>query len=580
MKLVKLIRIPDFEVILATYMKNNQLNDTMDKSSRKPKYGDAAFLEYAKKIVAHPNYEGMPDPIGDRGEIQWEAPSNRQSGKFKDTHLRRREWWRQKAVSLGINPDTESTWISKTAKAIHPFGKKPCKTCGKEMDIGYAYPNEHLFKRIRKLPYYEEIFNLSEVEHICQLISRMENNFGSKIYNDLREILTTTSISPPEIPNSLAHWDKYIREVYIPSEPRMLSPGAMSNPPDRFDGFHSFNRCCRATADTGRSKENLRSYVTDRRVFEYWVDGDWISADRLMGQVRSNLIFEKTECFNAKQGGIHQFPCQADHIGPISLGFSHRPHFQLLCKSCNSGKNNRMYASDVSLLIQTEAKGETVISWFAKEIWDLRKTSVKDAETAIRLSKILRDNRHTYMSLLQKIINKEHYTFLLSLLHLETADFDSTFVGLRAVDHQTKFDSLEKKPRTTKYAAEQKIRRIRIALESLSAYHEKSNRNAYLIASPEIDDAFTTGINSLNAIKNQSQVIDRRIEAVASRIDISDGDFKDLAITAQEFLLINKPLFEEIKQQFAAGMRLVALALDAMWNADRYIRSAPDDFID
>jgi len=121
-------------------------------AKKKPKYGDAAFLEYAQKIVNHPNYSEMPDPIGERGEIQWEAPSNRQSGKFKDTHHRRREWWRGKALSIGIDPNTNSTWISKTAKAIHPFGKKPCKTRGKELEIAYAYPNEHLFSRIRKLP--------------------------------------------------------------------------------------------------------------------------------------------------------------------------------------------------------------------------------------------------------------------------------------------------------------------------------------------------------------------------------------------------------------------------------------------
>ncbi|HFL9475791.1 TPA: Alw26I/Eco31I/Esp3I family type II restriction endonuclease, partial [Escherichia coli] len=69
----------------------------------------------------------------------------------------------------------------------------------------------------------------------------------------------------------------------------------MANPPDRFDGFHSFNRCCRSIADKGRTKENLKSYVTDRRVFEYWVDGDWVAADRLMGQVRTNNIFINEE---------------------------------------------------------------------------------------------------------------------------------------------------------------------------------------------------------------------------------------------------------------------------------------------
>ncbi|RBW13190.1 hypothetical protein B9M93_26380 [Escherichia coli] len=53
------------------------------KKNVKPKYGDAAFLEYTRLIVNHPNYFGMPDPFGEKGEIQWEAPSNRASGKFK-----------------------------------------------------------------------------------------------------------------------------------------------------------------------------------------------------------------------------------------------------------------------------------------------------------------------------------------------------------------------------------------------------------------------------------------------------------------------------------------------------------------
>ena len=41
----------------------------------------------------------MPDPFGEKGEIQWEAPSNRASGKFKHTHQRRYEWWKNKARS-------------------------------------------------------------------------------------------------------------------------------------------------------------------------------------------------------------------------------------------------------------------------------------------------------------------------------------------------------------------------------------------------------------------------------------------------------------------------------------------------
>lgn len=549
-------------------------------AKKKPKYGDAAFLEYAQKIVNHPNYSEMPDPIGERGEIQWEAPSNRQSGKFKDTHHRRREWWRQKALSIGIDPNTNSTWISKTAKAIHPFGKKPCKTCGKELEIAYAYPNEHIFSRIRKLPYIDETFELSEVEHVCDLLGRLDERFGSKIFEDLPRLFATTSITIPSLPKTFDAWEKFLREIYIPQEPRILSPGAMSNPPDRLDGFHSFNRCCRSTSDTGRSKENLKSYVTDRRVFEYWVDGDWVAADRLMGQVRSNPIFEQENCFNAAQGGVHQKPCQADHIGPISLGFTHRPQFQLLCKTCNSGKNNRMYASDVKLLVGVEATGEGVISWFAKEIWDRRKAAVEDSETALRLSKLLRDNRHTYMSLLKELLDHGFYTFLASLLHLEAADFDPEFVGLRARNHLTHFDSITKNSRTTKYATEQKARRIRIAFTSLTDYHRKENRSAFVISSDRSTAEFSSGFAELEKLKRTTNTLDQKIAEIVGEDKVSEADLRALAKSLPEILSANSAAFLSAQDHFARGMREVGKELDGMWNADRYVRSAPGEIIE
>ncbi|PJK06626.1 Alw26I/Eco31I/Esp3I family type II restriction endonuclease [Lysobacteraceae bacterium NML71-0210] len=549
-------------------------------AKKKPKYGDATFLKYAQKIVNHPNYADMPDTIGERGEIQWEAPSNRKSGKFKDTHHKRREWWRLKALSIGIDPNTDSTWISKTAKAIHPFGVKPCKTCGKELQIAYAYPNEHLFARIRKLSYIDDTFELSEVEHVCDLLARLDERFGSKLYDDLPKLFATTSINIPPLAKTFDAWEQFLRETYIPQEPRMLSPGAMSNPPDRLDGFHSFNRCCRATADTGRSKENLKSYVTDRRVFEYWVDGDWVAADRLMGQVRSNPIFEQENCFNAVQGGVHPKPCQADHIGPISLGFTHRPQFQLLCKTCNSGKNNRMYASDVRLLIGVEAAGESVISWFAKEIWDRRKNSVGDAETALRLSKLLRDNRHTYMSLLKALLDRGYYTFLASLLHLEAADFDPEFVGLSAINHLTHFNSITRNPRTTKYATEQKARRIRIAFTSLIDYHRKENRSAFVISNDRSEAEFSAGFADLERLKSLTNDLDKKIAEIVGEPKVSEADLRALANSLPEILSDNNTAFAAVREHFARGMYEVGKELDSMWGADRYVRSAPGEVIE
>jgi Alw26I/Eco31I/Esp3I family type II restriction endonuclease len=360
----------------------------------------------------------------------------------------------------------------------------------------------------------------------------------------------------------------------------MLSPGAMANPPDRLDGFHSFNRCCRATADTGRTKENLKTYVTDRRVFEYWVDGDWVAADRLMGQVRSNPVFEKQDCFNAPHGGVHPAPCQADHIGPISLGFTHRPQFQLLCKICNSGKNNRMYATDIGLLMKAEASGEKVISWFATEIWNLRKNSATDTETALRLSKLLRDNRHTYMSLLKVILDGKHLTFLASLLHLEAADFDPEFIGLRAENHLTTFDQLVRSPRITKYAVEQKARRIRIAFSSLADYHRKENRSAYVIASAAVDDEIRRGITELQSIRSVTADLDKQIDAILHDESISEEDLRALVSTLPQVLKTQGMLFASVRSHFEKAMTEVGKELDQMWDADRYVRSAPGEVIE
>ncbi|MDU1059506.1 MAG: Alw26I/Eco31I/Esp3I family type II restriction endonuclease [Leclercia adecarboxylata] len=579
MKIAKLLVVPNYDRTVINYKKERLNQNTMEKKS-KPKYGDSKFLEYSQLIVSHPNYAGMPDPFGEKGEIQWEAPSNRASGKFKHTHQRRYEWWKNKARSIGIDPNTENAWISKTAKAIHPLGVKPCKKCGKQMELSYSYPNEHFFSRLRKISYIDETFELSQNEHIIDLLTRFDDRFGERIYLDLSYLFSTKFITIPEIPNNLEAWIVYLKEQYIPQESRMLSPGAMANPPDRFDGFHSFNRCCRATADKGRTKENLKSYVTDRRVFEYWVDGDWVAADRLMGQVRTNDIFIKEECLNSGNGSLHPMPCQADHIGPISLGFSHRPQFQLLCKSCNSAKNNRMYLSDVISLLEVEKEGHTVISWFAKEIWDRLKHSVDDTEKALRLSKILRDNRHTYMNLLKKLLDGGYYTFLASLLHLEVANYNPVFEGLYISKHVTYFKNLKKSTRQSKYADIQKARRIRIAFTSLNDYHRKENRNAFVVSNKSSENYFSEAINNLKLFTTVTSSLDERISGIISENSSAESEFRTIILELQKIITENKKTFVLIFEQLVSGMGEIGKELESHWTNDRYIRSSPEDIIE
>ena len=264
----------------------------------------------------------------------------------------------------------------------------------------------------------------------------------------------------------------------------------MSNAPDRLDGFHTYNICCRHRSDTGRHTPNMQTYSTDRRVFKHWASGDWIAADRMMGQIRSKLRGE--HCVHGHSG-----PCDADHIGPISSGFCHRPCFQMLCSSCNSAKNNRLSQADVSLLIAQEAQGEKVISWHTKSVWDARKGSMSDDETAGRLSKLLRENRHALMHCLQQISKAGHYSFLLGYLELHYADSKVEFRNLRVEDHITRFDEEIRTPRTTQYAATQKVRRIRIAFQDLEEYHKKENRNTFLVSNLKSEAALRECLGAL-----------------------------------------------------------------------------------
>lgn len=133
---------------------------------------------------------------------------------------------------------------------------------------------------------------------------------------------------------------------------------------------------------------------------------------------------KKEHCANEENGGHHPRPCSADHIGPISLGFCHRPEFQFLCKPCNSAKNNRMYYTDVLHLIEVEKGGETVATWYADPIWQKCKGKVTDKESALRLSRVMRDNRNVAMMLLADFIDRNEFLFLFTLLNLEYADYD------------------------------------------------------------------------------------------------------------------------------------------------------------
>lgn len=539
----------------------------MPRKHTKPKYGGRGrnwhpdFETYMGAIAHHPAYRGMPDAFPEPDRIQWEAPSNRLSGRFKDTHHKRRRWWEAKATEIGIEPGSHN-WISRTAKAIHPFQRKPCKICGRILELRYVYPRQLLLSRIRRAPFYEANFEFPPLERISDLVRRLFEAYGKSALTALPAILRTSAIRPPNF-TSIDHAIKWIEQDYVPREPALLSPGAMSNAPDRFDGFHSDNLCCRSTADKGRHRSNLVGYVTDRRVFEYWTSGDWIAADRMMGLLRSPA-FESQQCRNGHPG-----PCSADHIGPISLGFVHRPCFQALCRACNSGKNNRMTYSDVELLRKHE-KLEPVISWHSKSLWDGRKASVTNGETALRLSKLLRDNRHILMAALQRIAEAGHYRFLATLLELHYADYDVDFVNVRVVDHVVTYDKIKRTPRRTLYAAEQKARRCRVAFRALLTYFEKDNRSTFDFKSEVAEQHLQECLLHLRTLGRS--ILDEEIRNAAECEDPKEADTLFLPLVPQ-LEPDRAHLFAKAMAALQAYMDETGRGMSELWESDRYVRA-------
>lgn len=531
------------------------------------------FLQYEEEIVNDPVYAGMPDLRHDDGTIQWEAPSNRGSGVFQFSHDKRYQWWINKASEVGINT-SEDKWISKVAKKIHPTKLHPCKVCGRIMDIRYCYLSANFMKRVKKLPFYDEQVDMDEITHITDFIASFTDTYGDKAYDALPELLKCSQVkSIPTLPHDLSSWTDWINSEYIPKEPSMLGPGAMSNAPDRLDGFHTYDRCCRPTADKGRSKENLASYSTDRRAFENWSDGNWIQANKLMGYINSNSELKKQQCANHSTGSFHPRPCSADHIGPISLGFSHRPEFQLLCKPCNSAKNNRMYYSDVQHLISVEEGGSTVTTWYAAPIWQRCKQKVYDKESALKLSRIMRDNRNIAMMLLADFVKHDEFLFLLTLLNLNYADYDYEIdPATLNVNNQIVTVQFISKPSTLRYVNIQKIRKIRVAFSSLIDYANKENRNGFMYTNDEIEHLKQQAFSTLSSVNTFLSNKNKDLKSAISNKATTDTDLEIFLQNIDYTELLDVPQFKDVKNLLVKIMSIVADALSSKWDDSRYSR--------
>jgi Alw26I/Eco31I/Esp3I family type II restriction endonuclease len=431
------------------------------------RHGDARrqwsepFLRYAYAIVAQDAYLGMPCALDSEGKVDWTIPSNRAPGsKNWDGRPRRHAWWAAKAREVGV--PTEDHWISKVARRIHPWGWKPCQTCGRWMRISYSYPAARTVHRLNQHLPAEDKLEHSDFLDVYEVTDHLAQSLGIE-----QAGRAMTDVFPELGPTDglgVGELKRLVESRLVATESRKLSPGAMSNAPDRLDGFHTYNLCCRPGQDKGRSLANLKSYGVDRRAFEHWSEGNWEAANVLMSCVGAGRC---PRCNKVRR-------LTADHVGPISLGFRHTPCFQVVCSSCNSAKNNRMRMSDVEVLLSLEARGIEVTSWHATRIWDLVKHDVEDDAGALRLSKLMNVNQHQFLRLLLRP-RAVAPDALLQFLSPQFAEQRVSFVGLDPLT--LTYERMEHTPRQATYARSKAARLVRIAFQALDDYALKASRN-------------------------------------------------------------------------------------------------------
>ncbi|MBO5628394.1 MAG: hypothetical protein J5965_04870 [Aeriscardovia sp.] len=311
--------------------------------AREEREWNERFIEYMNMIVNHPNYKGLPIKPKKDGSSGWIAFATTKIGK------ERKAWADKKCKELGI--PLEPGHYAELMRAIHPTKKKICQICGKEMSIYYHYPNARLVESLNK-DFKDYGADFTECDHISDVWDTLIDN-GVSTEQLAKYFIKKAGLS---LNSSNATKEEIIDSIEIKCRKegkKTVGPGAMSNFPDRYDGFHTYNRCCREEKDTGRSKANLKTYNKDRRAYENWSDGNIHAANQFM---HSNF-FKGTS---------------ADHIGPISLGFVHDPRYlKPMPGNENSSKRDRLQIEDIDLIIETYKRTKVYpMSWFSKIIWE------------------------------------------------------------------------------------------------------------------------------------------------------------------------------------------------------------------
>ena len=190
------------------------------------------YDKYVEMIVAHPNYKGLYYDRDKDGKVNWVVTGKSPKGQ------KRQAWWDETCRKLGV--PIQKGCYAKVARMIHPTGVHVCQCCGKERSIFYEYPTLRTLKKLNDefgLELAQTDYTIREfIREFCKTqtqLNKISRMFKLPIVGTAEELISL------------------VKSELIDKESGLFSPGVMCNPPDRFNGFHSYALCCRKIKDTG-----------------------------------------------------------------------------------------------------------------------------------------------------------------------------------------------------------------------------------------------------------------------------------------------------------------------------------------
>ena len=425
------------------------------------------FEQYKVEMYAAAAYEGLAQ--GD----QWDY-----RGNYDGTRAKRRKWWKDICI--------EDETMADAARRIHPTGIHTCTGCGTLVEIST-----------------EKTYLVSKTE--TELTGKMSDEILEliNIYGENEGLVQRQVPTPIGGYHALFDDKKLLRVAFMPHIP-LFAPGEIlllerferwsgrvvlhqndselmkclegyygrfepnqhgrGNAPDRFDGLHCYNVCCKEPLDPGRDPANMAQYGRDRRALELLSSGAHRIANRLMKEINTlDLV--------------------GDHIGPLICGFAHDPsNLQAINEDLNREFWYWLNLDKVEQLISIEEGGGKITSVHISMLWDATKAQIISDEKARKLTFFLKAMTKFNLFLLAEILQEHPVTgheFICSLIDNSSQYSNPTFT--RNPNVASGFD-IKIIHRDDNEKIEKTIKRNNeVLIENLGSLNSQANRDYHIL---------------------------------------------------------------------------------------------------